>query len=110
MKLSFQAGEKDSKPCVKERLSKSLTINPVEGQMDSESTESSSLQDKDSAVETSISISLRKRGSARVERKVRLVSTSIWARLSTESLAMDCPVCRRRMLSTLIARDDPAAT
>lgn len=68
MKLSFQAGEKDSKPCVKERLSKSLTINPVEGQMDSESTESSSLQDKDSAVETSISISLRKRGSARVER------------------------------------------
>lgn len=41
---------------------KSLTINPVEGQMDSESTESSCLQDKDSAVETSISISLRKRG------------------------------------------------
>ncbi len=47
---------------MKERLSKSLTINPVEGQMDSESTESSSLQDKDSAVETSISISLRKKG------------------------------------------------
>lgn len=47
---------------MKERLSKSLTINPVEGQMDSESTESSCLQDKDSAVETSISISLRKRG------------------------------------------------
>jgi len=22
---------------------------------------------------------------------------------------MDCPVCRRKMLSTLIARDDPAA-
>ncbi|KAK8978901.1 hypothetical protein V6N11_030947 [Hibiscus sabdariffa] len=42
--------------------------------------------------------------------KVRLVSTSIWARLSTKSLAMDCPVCRRRMLSTLIARDDPATT
>ena len=52
----------DSKPCVKERLSKSLTINPVEGQMDSKSTESSCLQDTDSAVETSISISLRKRG------------------------------------------------
>lgn len=47
---------------MKERLSKSLTINPVEGQIDSKSTESSCLQDKDSAVETSISISLRKRG------------------------------------------------
>lgn len=49
---------------MKERLSKSLTINPVEGQMDCESTESSCLQDKDSVVETSISISiiLRKRG------------------------------------------------
>lgn len=39
-----------------------MTINPVEGQIDSKSTESSCLQDKDSAVETSISISLRKRG------------------------------------------------
>lgn len=34
-----------------ERLSKSLTINPEEGQIDSKSTESSCLQDKDSAVE-----------------------------------------------------------
>lgn len=58
--ITVLSGEKDSKPCVKE--TKSLTINPVEGQMDSESTESSCLQDKDSAVETSISISLRKRG------------------------------------------------
>lgn len=44
---------------MKERLSKSLTINPVEGQMDSESTESSC--SKDSAVETSISMEFQKR-------------------------------------------------
>lgn len=44
---------------MKERLSKSLTINPVEGQMDSESTESSC--SKDSAVETSISMEFKKR-------------------------------------------------
>ena len=46
---------------MKERLSKSLTINPVEGQMDSESTESSCSKDSDSAVETSISMEFQKR-------------------------------------------------
>ena len=54
---------------MKERLSKSLTINPVEGQMDSESTESSCSKDSDSAVETSISMEFEKREKAEDELK-----------------------------------------
>ena len=54
---------------MKERLSKSLTINPVEGQIDSESTESSCSKDKDSAVETSIYMEFEKREKAEDELK-----------------------------------------